>query len=502
MKRGKLLGFISVLFGLLCVSQGEVHEVSTAQELIELFRGVSGSTLNADIILLDDLDFSKTNINSPLGADSNDYCVSYSGTLDGNHHSIKGLVMNNANDGAGLFCSLENAIINNLVIGSSCSFNGSTAGGLSVLGSGSLSLTNVTNKATVSGEEQVGGLLGTTNHKQGEMLMIDNCLNEGQVNGMLYYIGGFVGRIISDHAIIHISNSVNKGTITNGLTVGGFIGQIAQNRFTHVMIVNSTNSGTISKAKSGSGFLGGLLLNEFSKLTISGCLNRGAVSGESSSGFISLATGNTETDITIYNSVNEGAITGENNAEGFANIMDEQYLIMNCINKGTIKSGGASCGIVFNVEVAYLFDDYNYTIVNSANKGLVHGSGMAYGICPCVTRASNVVSMGDVKAYIPYTFWTEHSEADLFYGLKSKCSSCQSETTLFKKKGKMFVVTATGEYVHELLNDEAEKKHYQVNWTSQLDLVGDGLPKNSDGVTHTLSPFVYAFMLFVSLLIF
>ena len=73
-------------------AHGEV--VATADELIRLFKDTT-STVSGRITLSDDLDFSASSINLPLGASDDNTCVTFSGTFDGNGHSIKNLRMNN-----------------------------------------------------------------------------------------------------------------------------------------------------------------------------------------------------------------------------------------------------------------------------------------------------------------------------------------------------------------------------------------------------------------------
>ena len=124
--------------------------VSTADQLINLFKNAAGSTLDEDIELLGDLDFSHASLTLPLGAFSNGTCVPFSGKLQGNGHSIHGVVMKNQDrqvfNDAGLFCSLKNATVENLVIDSSCWFNGYSAGALCVFVEGSLVVKNDTKK--------------------------------------------------------------------------------------------------------------------------------------------------------------------------------------------------------------------------------------------------------------------------------------------------------------------------------------------------------------------
>ena len=124
--------------------------MSTADQLIDLFKNAAGNTLDEDIELLDDLDFSHASLTLPLGVFSNGTCVPFSGVFQGNGYSIRGLDMKNEGrqgyNNAGLFCSLKNATVENLVIDSSCLFNGYSAGALCVFVEGSLVVKNDTKK--------------------------------------------------------------------------------------------------------------------------------------------------------------------------------------------------------------------------------------------------------------------------------------------------------------------------------------------------------------------
>ena len=77
-----VLVWLAAIVGCAVTANGEHHSISSAQELIALFQGASGSTFNADIELLDDLDFSGSGLALPLGLSSSDItCTAYSGVF-------------------------------------------------------------------------------------------------------------------------------------------------------------------------------------------------------------------------------------------------------------------------------------------------------------------------------------------------------------------------------------------------------------------------------------
>ena len=187
--------------------------VSTADQLINLFKNAAGNTLDEDIELLDDLDFSHASLTLPLGASSNGTCVPFSGGFQGNGHSIHGMMMKNQDrqgfNNAGLFCSLKDATVENLVIDSSCSFKGFSVGALCVSVNGSLVVRNVTNKAVVNGRERVGGFVGYVSGLRDVSVSFEDCVNDETVTGSSS-VGGFVGEIESNkNMTIVISNLTN-----------------------------------------------------------------------------------------------------------------------------------------------------------------------------------------------------------------------------------------------------------------------------------------------------
>ena len=259
-----LLPLLFVSF--LCASLCHTHPVATADDLISLFKHATGNTLQTDIEVTADLDFSSSNLTLPLGAFSNGTCVAFSGVFQGNGHSIKGLKMNNTNNegykNAGLFCSLKNATVENLVIDSSCSFTGDSAGALSVSVTGSLTIKHTTNNADVSGTQRLGGFIGCAQGlEQPTVISFEDCVNHATVNGK-EYVGGFVGYIYgSINETITISNSISNGNVTengdsNNGSVGGFVGSIIFYTNMTVTISSSLNCGNVIGTGSAGGFLG------------------------------------------------------------------------------------------------------------------------------------------------------------------------------------------------------------------------------------------------------
>ena len=146
---------------LVCVSKS----ITNANELLTIFRSGSQTIIKEEITFENDIDFRNVSITLPLGVGTDGLsCTSYGGKLNGNGYAIKNLHLNRLNSSgyaaSGLFCALDGATIENLVIDKSCSFAGVSAGAVGVGAFGSVTFQNVTNSASVSGPNSVGGLLG------------------------------------------------------------------------------------------------------------------------------------------------------------------------------------------------------------------------------------------------------------------------------------------------------------------------------------------------------
>ena len=320
---------LSLLFlSFICASLCHSVPVNTADDLINLFQNASGDTLKTDIIVIADLDFSASNLTLPLGAFSNGTCVAFSGLFQGNGHSINGLTMNNTflqgYKHAGLFCSLKDAIVENLVIDASCSFVGYNAGALSVSVSGSLTATHIINKAAVNGKSGVGGFIGFINNMKQQQadILFEDCVNDGIVCEDLGSAGGFIGRISNSGGMTaHFLNSLNNGNVTGAANnAGGFVGFVSYHNATALTISNSSNSGTVTSSLRGGGFVGwisGQVISVTMAMAIVNSTNNGIVIGSGDNhvgGFVGVTYGGMV--MIISNSTNNGNITGRSQYVG------------------------------------------------------------------------------------------------------------------------------------------------------------------------------------------
>ena len=160
---------------------------------------------------------------------------SYTGTFDGQGHTVSGLYFNDTNvQDVGLFGYVgSGGSVSNVGIVDSY-FNGYRLVG-GVCGSNDGTITNCYNTGTVSGKhEYVGGVCGYNNGT------ITNCYNMGTVSGpYYYYVGGVCGHN-GDTGII--TNCYNTGTVSGVSSVGGVCGRMERG----ATIANCYNTGAVS----------------------------------------------------------------------------------------------------------------------------------------------------------------------------------------------------------------------------------------------------------------
>ena len=181
-------------------------EISTAEqlaglaELVNNGKNFSGKTisLTADIVLNNTSEWENwessapNNTWTPIGANWNSF---FSGTFDGQGHTVSGIYNNSENFYQGLF-GYNQGIIKNIGVRESYIKGDSYVGGVCGFNGGTIS--NCYNTGTVNGigeNSNVGGVCGYN-----EYGTISNCYNSGKVSGNSY-VGGVCGH--------------NYGTISN-----------------------------------------------------------------------------------------------------------------------------------------------------------------------------------------------------------------------------------------------------------------------------------------------
>ena len=238
---------------------------------------------------------------TPIGTNSKPY----TGTFNGDGHTISGLYIDSDTDYQGLFGYVSGTVQDLTVSGN---VSGSYVGG--VVGYNSGSVINCTNTGSVKGSgnnSAVGGVVGLN------LASVTNCYNTGSVSGpdsgTSNYVGGVVGFNISS-----VTNCYNTGEVSgsysgSGSYVGGVVGY--NDSGISASVTNCYNTGSVTGVAGVTGssdYVGGVVGQNFGG-TVENCYNTGTVS--SSGGHVDGVVGdNRGTVKNCYYQIDKGAIVG------------------------------------------------------------------------------------------------------------------------------------------------------------------------------------------------
>ena len=239
----------------------------------------------------------------PIGGIKNGTSYSYvfKGSFDGDNHTISNLTFSAVNTNyetlgrSGLFYEISgNAEIKNVKLenvdismkGVSGALVATISGGYTTFSNCHVLSGTITSTSTVM--QYFGGLIGGSfsNNNQSS-ITITNCTNRATVTGSSQYndsVGGIIG--YTRYGEINISNCYNYGTLSSKFYVGGIVGY-ATNNNANTTISNCGNEGTINSQSYTGGIVGIALIPDETDLghrfTISGCYNKGAITSTNSS---------------------------------------------------------------------------------------------------------------------------------------------------------------------------------------------------------------------------
>ncbi len=343
----------------------DVYQIGNAGQLYWFAQQVNGgeyganAELTANITINENVLKENGELNSgtfrewtPIGTD---YTKAYTGTFDGQSHTISGLYYSDTNGYCGLFgyvgsggqvknVKVDDSYINDTVfVGgvcgynyggtiTNCSFDGSVTGTSPLTLTGGVcgindgTLTNCYNTGSVTGVRDVGGVCGSSGYSS----TITNCYNDGSVTatGDNANVGGVCGQNDST-----ITNCYNTGSVTGtGESVGGVCGR------NDGTITNCYNTGDVTGTGNGTGtlYVGGVSgYNYFA--TIENCYSTGSVNGTSDVGGV---CGHNYFG-TITNCYNTGSVSGTDSGTYTGGVCGENNgTITNCYNMGKVSGGG------------------------------------------------------------------------------------------------------------------------------------------------------------------
>ena len=245
------------------------YQISTADQL-KLFRdivnGAGGQTQNrgAYAVLTADIDLNNEPW-TPIGTDRDS---AYTGTFDGQGHTVKNLsVTVNVQPGrAGLFGCVKDGTIRKLTVAGSvsCTANQGWCGGIAGYAMDE-TIENCASLCTVSCtgiDARVGGIVGLVDYNS-RTLIIRDCYNIGKITGRSDNGSGDAGGICGFYMNGKISNCYNVGEITGS----GYVSKIAvsaynDSRPTNCYYLSDTDTDLNGTAKTAAEFANGDVLEE------------------------------------------------------------------------------------------------------------------------------------------------------------------------------------------------------------------------------------------------
>lgn len=281
---------------------------------------------------------------------------------------------------AGLFHSLEDVTISNVILRGSVTETGAlrsdaaNTGGLAHKADGVVVLQSISAFVNVAGDENVGGLFGMwggLSPSTGKLRM-ENVSNFGQVTGSSGIAGGLIGYATEDYELSSVSNAA---TISGSLYVGGLIGQ---SRYRTATLSHSVNSGAISSTN---GYLGGIIGVTSGAVTISmtSVINTGPVSSPSANGVVGglIGYGAAGANLSLVSVSNQAPIVGDDSTGGIiGDYRGSRLEISASQNIGAVSGANNVGGLAGKLDgsgVATLSDVANLSSVDGSENigGLV-----------------------------------------------------------------------------------------------------------------------------------
>lgn len=319
-KGGKIEGSASLVYqlnGTTCRMEGlgtpaSPYQIEDGNQLLvfqSIVNGTYSSTQTANPAacaeLTDNIDMRSIANFAPIGTKTDPY----TGTFNGNGHSISGLSVNGS-DAVGLFGYVNGATIQNINLCDS-QINATSDGG-----------TNIYTYA--------GGIVGFATGPT----KIENCsTNKIKIEARSLHIGGIIGR---GEGSTEISNCTNTSTLDGTYNVGGIAGSLEGGSIT-----NCGNSGNLP-ATGASGCVGGIV-GCTSTGQISTCYNTGEITGGSNArvgGIVGLSDGSPS----ISDCYNVGAVHGGKFNGGIAGLAIGTYRY--CYNTGAVTDSQCRGGVI------------------------------------------------------------------------------------------------------------------------------------------------------------
>ncbi|WP_407704909.1 beta strand repeat-containing protein, partial [Thalassotalea loyana] len=323
----------------------------------------------------------------------------FSGTFDGNGHSISNLTINKTADRTALFRIINGVTIKNLSI-LNANITGRSESGI-LAGkteyTGTSYFENIIITGTLNGDGELGALVGDfsqTGH-------IDNVHVDVDISSTFDRIGGYIG--YSTYAV-NISNSSVRASLTGDEEVGGFIGYADE--------INVSDSFAYVNIDAANDYIGGITGDAQDSSTIERVVVAGSISGDRNVGGIfgevSLASSASDVLVTASVQGNDVNSTGVSRTGGVVGLLSNDITLENVVVTGAISS------VIDNDSTLGALAGYsaNYTVITTTSvwdtekTGTTQtvndiGDGFASADINCPTAIDDAACTTN-----PYSTWT------------------------------------------------------------------------------------------------
>lgn len=213
-------------------------------------------------------------IKTRIGNSSTNY---FAGTLDGNGKTVYVTLMET--NGVGVVGYSGGATVLNLTVRGTITCSGSAMGAGGVVGTpvyagGAVTtVKNCVNEATVKNTHASNGNAGGIVGRSTANLLIENCVNKGEVSTAANYAGGILGysnkATTAPAPSVTIRNCRNEGTVSGKTGIGGIVGILMGNTGAAVQSVEGvTNTGSVTGTSQVGGIIGTIGNGAFTSITI------------------------------------------------------------------------------------------------------------------------------------------------------------------------------------------------------------------------------------------
>jgi hypothetical protein len=247
---------------------------------------------------------------TPIG-NSSPVSSQFTGTLDGNSHTVTISGISKSENYVGLFGYTQGATITNLTLNTATSGAG-YSGSYSYVGSivgyakGRLNLVNCHSNLSIIAKSYLGGLVG-----YGQDLQVSNSSFTGTISASGSYIGGIAGAVVRDNSttnLAHIKQCFVTGKITSTLDyVGGIVGQIVGK------VSESYTTGNIVGQDKVGGIAARIIHNGSFTSTVENCYATGDITGNGTTygdvgGIVGYAVATSSLTHTVKNCYSTGVV--------------------------------------------------------------------------------------------------------------------------------------------------------------------------------------------------